>query len=67
MRAFLNRSRLDLTFANDMVSVLDTRDGTILRTIKVGRDVRAVAIDVQTGHAFVADYASGSVNMFFIE
>lgn len=67
MRAFLNHSRLDLTFANDMVSVLDTRNGTILRTIKVGGDVRAVAIDAQTGHAFVADYASGSVNTFSIE
>jgi DNA-binding beta-propeller fold protein YncE len=63
VRAFLNRSGLSSEFAPDTLSVLDTRTGAILRTIRVGGDLRAVVVDARTHHAFVADYAGGSVSM----
>jgi serine/threonine protein kinase, bacterial len=62
-RALLNRSGLSREFATDTLSVLDTRTGAILRTITVGGDLRAVVVDARTNHAFVADYAGGSVSM----
>jgi len=62
-RAILNHLSLDRSFANDTLSVLDTRSGAIVRTVKVGGDLRAVAIDARTGHAFIANYGDGAVSM----
>ncbi len=45
------------------VAVLDTQHVTLLRTVRVGRDPRGIAVDEQAGHAFVANYWSSSVSV----
>lgn len=45
------------------VAVLDTQQVTLLRTVRVGRDPRGIAVDEQAGHAFVANYWSSSVSV----
>jgi len=47
---------------DDGVSVIDTRSGTLLRTVRVGA-AAGVAVDRQTGHAFVVSPGSNSVSM----
>lgn len=46
------------------VSVLDTRDGRIVRTLTIGGEPRGLAVDARTGHLFVADAARNTVSMF---
>lgn len=45
------------------INVVDTRAGSIVRTIDVGPDPRAVAIDGTTGQAFVANDDDASVTV----
>lgn len=47
---------------DDTLSVLDTRSGDILRTIKVG-DPHAIAVDDDTGRAFVANRYKGTISV----
>ncbi len=45
------------------VSMLDAQTGASLRTVKVGRMPRAVAVDEQTRRVFVVNYQDGTVSM----
>jgi len=45
------------------VGVLDTRSGALLRTIRVGRDPRGIAVDERAGHAFVINGADNSISV----
>ncbi len=46
------------------VSVLDTRDGRIVRTLTIGGEPTGLALEARTGHLFVADAARNTVSMF---
>ena len=45
------------------VSVLDTRTGTVLRTVPVGSEPRAIAVDIRRGHAFVTNHYGDTVSV----
>jgi len=45
------------------VSVLDTATGSLLRTVTVGHEPMAVAVDERTGRAFIANKLSDSVSV----
>ncbi len=45
------------------VAVFDTRSGALVRTVRVGRDPRGVAVDEGTGRVFVANAWGASVSM----
>ncbi len=45
------------------VAVFDTRSGALVRTVRVGRDPRGVAVDEGTGRVFVANAWGTSVSM----
>jgi len=45
------------------VSVLDATTGRLLHTTRAGKVPHALAIDRQTGHAFVVNYSDGTVSM----
>lgn len=46
-----------------LVQVLDSRSGTLLRTVRVGQSASALAMDTRLGHVFVANMGDGSVSM----
>jgi DNA-binding beta-propeller fold protein YncE len=45
------------------VSVVDLRDGTVVRRVRVGDDPRAIAVDEQDGRVFVANDDDASVSV----
>lgn len=45
------------------VNVLDTRRGTVSRTVAVGRSAEGIAVDERTGHAFVTSFWSNNVSV----
>ena len=45
------------------VSVVDLRDGTVVRRVAVGADPRAIAVDEQDGRVFVANDDDASVSV----
>src|SRR5256714_5008688 len=45
------------------VSVVDVRDGTVVRRVPVGADPRAIAVDEQEGRVFVANDDDASVSV----
>ncbi len=46
-----------------LVGVLDTRSGTLVRTVVVGRDAAALAVDGTTARVFVANSAADTVSV----
>src|SRR5438552_4377263 len=65
-RAFVvasNTSRLGVELGPGTVSVLDTRTGALLRTVTVGYEADAVAVDAPTYHVFVANGDGASVSI----
>ena len=50
-------------WSDEYTTVLDTRTGAIVQTIHAGGHTRDVAVDGNTGHAFVANYRDNSISM----
>src|ERR671939_1577527 len=50
-------------FNRGTVSVIDTRTGVLVRTIRVGGGPAALAVDEGSGHVFVANFGAGTVGM----
>src|SRR5207248_10202024 len=50
-------------FNRGSVSVIDTRTGALVQTIRVGGGPAALAVDEGSGHVFVANFGAGTVSM----
>ena len=50
-------------FNRGSVSVIDTRTGALVRTIRVGAGPAALAVDKGSGYVFVANYGAGTVSL----
>src|ERR671933_799111 len=50
-------------FNRGYVSVIDTRTGALVRTIRVGAGPDALAVDEGSGYVFVANFGAGTVSM----
>jgi YVTN family beta-propeller protein len=50
-------------WSDEYTTVLDTRTGAIVQTIRAGGHTRDVAVDARAGHAFVANYRDNSISM----